>query len=120
MRLLFDGGVPHELADHLKPYQIETVQKKGWAKLKNGVLLQTASKEFDVLITTDSNMKYQQDISKHQIGVIVLRAFDNKLDSYLRIVPGLLDTVLLIRPGDAIYLYADEKLREIDKRKGKL
>lgn len=120
MKVLLDAGVPRLLRKHLAPHQAVRSQERGWAELKNGELLNVAQAEFDALITNDSNIKFQQVIAKYSIGLLVLRAFDNKLASYLPMLPEIMTTLDTIRPGEAIYLYADEKLRESDQRKGKL
>jgi predicted nuclease of predicted toxin-antitoxin system len=73
MKLLFDQGTPVPLKDHLPNHMVETAYEKGWSNLKNGDLLTLAEAEgFDVLITTDQNLRYQQNLSGRRIGVIVL------------------------------------------------
>jgi hypothetical protein len=51
-----------------------SAQKMGWAGLKNGVLLIEAEKQFDVFITGDRNLKFQQDVTKYNIAIVVLHA----------------------------------------------
>jgi predicted nuclease of predicted toxin-antitoxin system len=73
MKLLFDQGTPVPLRNHLPNYIVETAYEKGWSNLKNGDLLTLAEAEgFDVLITTDQNLRYQQNLSGRKIGVLVL------------------------------------------------
>ena len=73
MRVLFDQGTPEPLRHSLTQYEIATAFERGWSKLKNGELLDAAEKEaFAVLVTTDSNLKYQQNLQSRQIAVIVL------------------------------------------------
>ncbi len=118
MRLLFDKGVPVRLRHSLSAHSITTVQALDWEELKNGALLTIAQTQFDVLITTDSNMKYQQRLDAYDIVLVVLRAFNTKLKSYLPLVPEIEAVLNQIQPGNVVYIYADQKLALKDQRKG--
>jgi predicted nuclease of predicted toxin-antitoxin system len=73
MKLLFDQGTPVPLRDHLPNHIVETAHEKGWSNLKNGDLLTRAEADgFDALITTDQNLRYQQNLTRWKISVIVL------------------------------------------------
>ncbi len=73
MKVLFDQGTPVPLRNHLPNHTVETAYEKGWSSLKNGELLTQAEAEgFEALITTDQNLRYQQNLSGRKIGVIVL------------------------------------------------
>ena len=73
MRVLFDQGTPEPLRHSLTQHETATAFERGWSKLKNGELLDTAEKEgFAVLVTTDSNLKYQQNLQSRRIAVVVL------------------------------------------------
>ena len=73
MKILFDEGVPKQLRRLLARDDITLVEEKGWKGIKNGRLLQQAEENgFDVLITADQNLKYQQNLKGRRIGVIVL------------------------------------------------
>ena len=75
MRVVFDQGTPVPLRDHLSPHQISTAYELGWSNLNNGELLQQAeSHGFDVLVTTDQNLKYQQNLAHRTIAIVVLGA----------------------------------------------
>jgi hypothetical protein len=80
-RVLFDEDVPRQLRRDLAEFSIRTVQEQGWSALKNGALLRIASRDFDVLLTADKNLQYQQNITKFDIGVVVLAVFDTRLPS---------------------------------------
>jgi predicted nuclease of predicted toxin-antitoxin system len=118
MKVLFDKGVPVRLRRALPALAITTVQELGWDELANGDLLTQAQDEYDVLISTDSNIKYQQNLPDYNIALIILRAFNTKLESYLPLVPEIELAVQNICPGDVVYLYADPKLAALDARKG--
>jgi hypothetical protein len=73
MRLLFDQGTPVPLRNHLPGHTVETAYERGWAGLSNGELLARAEAEgFDALVTTDQNLRYQQNLAGRKIGVVVL------------------------------------------------
>ena len=60
MRLLFDHGTPAPLRRALTGHSVSTAYEMGWTELDNGALLRAAESDFDVLITTDRNLRYQQ------------------------------------------------------------
>lgn len=73
MRILFDQGTPAPLRQHLAPHEVETAYERGWSTLKNGELLQAAEDAgFAVLVTTDMNLKYQQNLAARRIAIVVL------------------------------------------------
>lgn len=65
MKILFDQGTPAPLRQHLLEYSVFTAFDQGWSSLENGELLDAAEKAgFELLITTESNLRYQQDLMK--------------------------------------------------------
>ena len=73
MRIVFDQGTPVPIRYYLEPHTIRTVAQQGWDKLANGDLLIAAEEAgFDLLLTTDKNMRYQQNLVSHRIAVVVL------------------------------------------------
>jgi hypothetical protein len=72
VRILFDQGVPAPLRDHLTGHHVTTAYELGWSKLSNGELLSNAEERFDVLITTDQNLRHQQQLAGRRLGVLVL------------------------------------------------
>jgi hypothetical protein len=73
VRVLFDQGTPEPLRHSLTQHEIATAFERGWSKLKNGELLDAAEKGgFGVLPTTDSNLKYRQNLELRRIAVVVL------------------------------------------------
>ena len=119
MRLLFDHNVSKKLRRDLLPHQVTLTKEKGWQKLANGALLNEAQNEFDVLLTMDANLYHQQNVAQYKLAVIVLRAYDNDYPSVLPLLPEVLALLERVRPGEIYYVYADDKLRESDRRKGK-
>ena len=75
MRILFDQGTPVPLRQTLWQHEIATAFERGWSDLKNGELLDAAEREgFAVLVTTDTNLKFQQNLSGRRIAIVVLLA----------------------------------------------
>jgi hypothetical protein len=106
------------LRNSFATHSVTTVYELGWDEYENGALLTIAQDFYDVLITTDANMQYQQRLPGYDIGLIVLRAFNTKLESYLPLVPDIEMILANLQPGEVVYVYADQKLAEKDKRKG--
>ena len=75
MKILFDQGTPKPLKNYLHPHAIFSAFQMGWSMRKNGDLITAAeSAGFDLLITTDKNLKYQQNLGNRKIAIIVLMA----------------------------------------------
>ena len=72
MRVLFDQGTPVPLRLFLTGHEVATAHELGWSELKNGEMLSAAEANFDVLITTDQNLRYQQKLSGRRLAILVL------------------------------------------------
>jgi predicted nuclease of predicted toxin-antitoxin system len=98
MKVLFDQGTPVPLRARLPDHIVETAYERGWSNLKNGELLTQAEAEgFDVLITTDQNLRNQLDLSRRRISVIVLLTTSwHRIKNNAALVAQALDN---IRPG---------------------
>ncbi len=74
MRILFDQGVPAPLRHSVSSHEVATCFELGWSALRNGELLEAAeAASFQVFVTTDQNLRYQQNLSARAISIIVLR-----------------------------------------------
>lgn len=73
MRILFDQGTPVPLRSYLASHSVDTTFERGWSDLKNSVLLESAEQDgYHLLITTDQNLRYQQNLANRQLAVLVL------------------------------------------------
>jgi hypothetical protein len=73
LRVLFDKNVPYGTRHFLNDHQVETVDDRGWARISNGELLKTAEAAgFEVVVTADQNIVYQQSLQGRKIGLVVL------------------------------------------------
>ena len=97
MRILFDQGTPAPLRDHLPGHSVETAYEMGWSALRNGELLAKAEAEFDVLITTDRNLRHQQNLAERRIAILVLPTTSwPRLQSISREIAAAVDS---LKPG---------------------
>ncbi len=106
MRILLDESLPRKLALELTGHETQTVQRRGWAGLKNGVLLRTASQEFQVFLTGDQNLAFQQNSAALPIAVIILVAVNNRIETLRPLVPRVLEVLQSIRPGQLVHVGA--------------
>jgi hypothetical protein len=72
VRILLDQGTPAPLRRELSGHQVLTAYEMGWAQLKNGELLNAAEVEFEIFITTDQNLRYQQNLMGRRLAILVL------------------------------------------------
>ncbi len=102
MRILLDECLPNRLKHELPEHAVWTVQERKWSGIKNGKLLLLAEVDFDVFITVDQNMSYQQDLAKFRIAVVALSAPTNRLQSLKPLIPELLKTLSIIAAGEFV------------------
>lgn len=99
MKILLDECVDWRLSRAIVGHDVKTARQMGWASIKNGELLALASESFDVLVTVDRNLSFQQNLRARQIAVIVLHARTTRLADLLELVPNLLRAIESARPG---------------------
>jgi hypothetical protein len=105
MRILFDQGTPVPLRDHLSGHAVQTAFELGWSSLKNGELLAAAEESFDLFITTDQQLRYQQNLAGRKLSVVVLAP-----TSWPRIrqnISRIEDAVAQIGPGEYLEISFD-------------
>ena len=102
MRVLIDECLPHKLKNQLPEHNVHTVAEMGWSGTKNGTLLKLMADNFDVLITIDQNLKYQQNLQGATVGVVQLSAISNRLKDLLPLVPQLKEVLMAIQVGEVI------------------
>ncbi len=72
MKIILDENLPKALKRYLSAYEVTTVQEQGWAGVKNGELIARIDEVYDVFITSDKNLKYQQNLAGRRIAIIEL------------------------------------------------
>src|SRR5215211_2515659 len=100
MRLLLDECVVRELKKDFAGHQVSTVVEAGFGGLENGELLRAASGKYDVLITVDRNLSFQQNIASLQIAVLVLEGTGITYADLRPLIPKILDKLSVIRSGE--------------------
>lgn len=107
MRVLLDEHLDHRLRrSFASSIAVSTVAERGWKGKKNGELLQLASGEFDALITMDRSLEYQQDVARHRIGIVLLRARSNRLHDTQPLIPQVCQVLQTLQPGTIIHIFA--------------
>ena len=99
MKLLLDECVDRRLARDLTAHDVRTVPQMGWAGKRNGELLRLAQQQFEVFITVDRNLAFQQNLPQFSIAVLVLHAPSNKLDDLRLLVSNILNALPTLSRG---------------------
>lgn len=90
MRILLDESIPRRLGALLVGHEATTVPKSGWAGIKNGKLLALAAPKFDVFLTADRNVEFQQNLSALPIAILIVLAKSNRMEDVRPLVPEIL------------------------------
>lgn len=107
LRVLLDECIDRRLARALPNFDVATVPQMQWCGLKDGALLTAAAKQFDVLLTADRNLSFQQHLPRFEIAVLVLQARTNRLQDLLELVPAIERALLKPVAGRATALTTD-------------
>ena len=102
MKILFDHGTPAPLHHQLAGHEISTAYEMGWAKLSNGDLLAAAEKSFDAFITTDQNLRYQQNLTGRRLAILVLPT--TSWPEIQKHMSKISDAINALKPGDFVEL----------------
>jgi hypothetical protein len=100
MRVLLDACVPNGLRRAITRHDVSTASERGWSALPDGALLDKVAGSFDVFISVDRSLPFQQRLDQRPFAVVILRAKTNRLTDLLPLVPALLDVLDAIKPGE--------------------
>jgi hypothetical protein len=100
VKILLDESVPCLLKLRLPQLDISTVQEMGWAGSRNGELLRRAEEHFDIFVTADQNLRYQQNLSGRKLAILVLPS--NQVPLVARLVPAVEALLATIQPGTVV------------------
>ena len=103
-RVLFDENLPRLLRRRFPDFYVRTVQEEGWGSLQNGELLRRAESRFDVFLTADRRMQYQQKLPAFGIGVVVIVTPRLQLQVLELAVEPLIDAISRVTPGEVIHV----------------
>ena len=104
MKVLVDECAPKALKTFLtkRGHECRTVQEAGWSGKENGELLALAETEFDVLVTVDTNLRYQQNLAGRRIAIVVLQSSSNRLEHLRPYFPACVLALEKIKPGEIV------------------
>lgn len=100
MKILLDECTPRLLKRLLSGFEISTVQEMGWTGVTNGALLRQAEDQFDVFITTDKNLRYQQNLTGKQLAIVQLPT--NQVPVVALLAPVVQEVLGRIKPGEIV------------------
>ena len=107
MRILLDECVPRPLRRALPDHDVHTVVERGWAGKRNGELLRLlATEDFAVFLTTDQNLRYQQNLQRIRVAIVVLVAPTNRLHDLLPLMPTVRQVLETLQPGSVVEVNA--------------
>jgi hypothetical protein len=98
VKILLDEGVSNIIQNRLSHLSISTIEEMGWRGIKNGTLLDFLTDKFQVLITTDKNIAYQQNLAKRRIAAIILPA--NEIPTVKKLLPQIEKALVALNPGE--------------------
>ena len=87
-------------------HDVRTVRQMGWTGIQNGNLLRLAEEAFDVFLTVDRNLEYQQNLNSTNIAVVVLVARSNSYQDLRPLMPSVVETLPTIQSGDLVRIGA--------------
>lgn len=99
MKILLDECIDWRLSREIRGHDVRTAGQMGWTGVRNGELLARAASEFDIFVTVDRNLSFQQNVANLTLAVVVLRAKSNRLGDLQSLVPGLISAVASAKPG---------------------
>lgn len=108
MRILLDHCLDWRLKRHLPGHEVRATFELGWEAFRNGHLLTLAEAEFDVFLTVDKGIQYQQNMTDCTIAVITLRAKDNRLSTHAPLMPQVLALLPTVEPGHVYLVQAED------------
>jgi len=101
VRILLDECIDWRLSRDIVGHDVKTARQMGWTAIKNGELLALAVRHFDVFVTVDRSLPFQQDLESLPIAVIILQGTTNRLADLRLLVPDLLAAIEVARRGAA-------------------
>jgi hypothetical protein len=107
VKVLLDECVDRRFAREIVGCEVKTARQMGWTSIKNGALIALAAQQFDVFVTVDRNLSFQQNLPAFAIAVLVLRAKTNRLADLKPLAPGLLTAIEAATPGSLQTVGAD-------------
>jgi len=109
MRILLDECVNPRLKEAFPGHEVSTTHEMGWNNSPDGKLLHLAQERFDVFVTIDRSLEYQQNLAKFDLAVVVVETVDNQMDSYRPLFARLQEAVNDAKPGATLHVFRGAK-----------
>jgi hypothetical protein len=101
-RVLLDENLPRKLRRELAEFSVRTVQEEGWGSFRNGELLARAQHTFDVFLTADRRLQFQQNVARFDIGVVVIVTVELRLRRILAAREEIKRAIERVAPGEVV------------------
>ena len=102
MKVLLDECVPRKLKREIANHEVLTVTEQGWSGVENGELLNLAATEFDIFLTVDQNLSFQQNLKNFNIAIILMVARNNRLKTLLPLMPAVRAAIDDVKAGEIV------------------
>ena len=103
MKILLDHNLDRRLKRHLEMFDVSTTHEMGWDDVLNGELLTLAENNgYDALLTADSKIKYQQNMTGRKVAIIVLRAPNNRLATHVEMISDVVNAISNVKAGEVV------------------
>jgi predicted nuclease of predicted toxin-antitoxin system len=99
LKVLLDECVDARLAAFFTQFVVRTVHDQGWSRVTNGKLLTLAQAEFDLLVTVDRNLAFQQHIPKFSLAVVLVHSVSNRISDLAKLIPEIENAVSIAKQG---------------------
>lgn len=113
MRILLDHCVPKSIAPLLRSHFVESAKAAGLDAIRNGALLRAAAERFDLLLTTDQNLEFQQNLAALPIRVVMMVSVDCRLPTIRRCVPTILSKIETLAAYSLARVYTDGRFEVV-------
>jgi len=107
-RILLDENLPRKLRRELSAFLVRTVQEEGWTSLANGALLGRAQQSFEVLLTADRRLQFQQNVPQFYIGVVVIVTPDLRFRTIKTAIESIRAALNAVAPGQVLRVQVSE------------
>jgi predicted nuclease of predicted toxin-antitoxin system len=104
MKIILDECLPRRLIRDLNAYSVTTVPRQGWAGLKDRELIEKSEAEFDVFVTVDANLIFQQNLQSTNLFIIIIHAANSRYEKLEPLVPDILRELKQSNPGRIVHV----------------
>jgi hypothetical protein len=99
---LLDENLPRKLRREFREFSVRTVQEEGWTSFRNGELLSRAQHAFDVLLTADRRLQFQQNISRYDIGVVIILTVELRFQRIITAIVDIQQALARVTAGEVV------------------